>query len=75
VECPYCQYDLYGIPLDRCPECGAVVDLRTVLLHHESARERLELQAERRLCRTALAILVAILLVIGLGGWLAGLLA
>ena len=75
MECPDCQYDLFGIPIDRCPECGAVLDLRTVLLHHESARERLEHQAENRLCRAALAILVAILLVILLGGWLAGLLA
>jgi hypothetical protein len=49
MECPRCHYDLFGIAIDRCPECGAKLNLRAVMLHHESAKERLEQQAERQL--------------------------
>jgi hypothetical protein len=72
MECPRCQYDLFGIAIDRCPECGTKLDLRAVMLYHESAKERLGQQAEWQLFWILLGLAVLALLAIPLASWLAG---
>jgi hypothetical protein len=63
MDCPFCGYDLSGIAIDHCPECGAKLDLRAVMLFHESARQRLEERAESR---QSWIILLVVLLFLGL---------
>jgi len=63
VPCPQCRYDLRGVPvvegLYRCPECGGVWDLETIV-HARLSRERFA----GRWIIGAILLLVVIVLVI-----------
>ncbi len=38
LRCPHCDYDLYGLTLHRCPECGEAFDLEELRLRPPPSR-------------------------------------
>ncbi len=39
VRCPRCKYPLRGLPAHRCPECGAVLDMQSLVRTWTRLRE------------------------------------
>ncbi len=31
LQCPQCEYPLYGLPTHRCPECGTIIDVASLI--------------------------------------------
>jgi len=70
LHCPWCQYDLYGLPTDgnivRCPECGNRSDLRLLRMPREKRQEKVRRMESLPSACTLLAFLVACFALLGM---------
>ena len=64
--CRDCGYELRGLPMPRCPECGRAFDLA----NPHTYRRRPIRRWLRRVTRTAIVVLTPILLLAATWGWL-----